>query len=314
MIWHIVYTCQIFSPDKCNFFLWGEDAKPREAAALLSNSRQERAMPPTPNQTPPSVAKTALVVAEETKKTSRRLASLNLNGSTTELDWPSDIPSDTGISSDDDSDAGPPSPSPVTRVRVEPASQSSSSRTTTITITTASKTKRRPVPPSSSNVTARNPSSQDSSIHDRFSTPLSKIRTPNFTYGANYPTPPTTTSALKTVTFDTNAAAVTPAPKIPTPTLFQTTPTTPRQTGPPLIEELLSLLAGHNVAIPTAAKLAIVDVCDRYEAQKRGIMKGRDVSRVAVKEREKTIGELQYRVESLEIEREALRRLRRDNV
>ncbi|KAK5117584.1 hypothetical protein LTR62_005006 [Meristemomyces frigidus] len=35
------YTCQNTEPKRCGFFLWDEDAKPREEAAVLSNSRTE---------------------------------------------------------------------------------------------------------------------------------------------------------------------------------------------------------------------------------------------------------------------------------
>ncbi|MCJ1246206.1 hypothetical protein MMC30_003411 [Trapelia coarctata] len=35
------YTCQKPQPKRCNFFLWDDEAKPREAAAVLNNSRSE---------------------------------------------------------------------------------------------------------------------------------------------------------------------------------------------------------------------------------------------------------------------------------
>ncbi|KAI9795505.1 MAG: hypothetical protein M1825_001455, partial [Sarcosagium campestre] len=35
------YTCQKPQPKRCNFFLWDDDAKPREASAVLANSRSE---------------------------------------------------------------------------------------------------------------------------------------------------------------------------------------------------------------------------------------------------------------------------------
>lgn len=36
-----VYTCQKLQRERCNFFLWDDDAKIRETAAVLSNSRSE---------------------------------------------------------------------------------------------------------------------------------------------------------------------------------------------------------------------------------------------------------------------------------
>ena len=41
----IVYTCQKPQPRRCNFFLWDDEAKPREAAAVLNNSRSEPITP-----------------------------------------------------------------------------------------------------------------------------------------------------------------------------------------------------------------------------------------------------------------------------
>lgn len=41
----LVYTCQKSQPKRCNFFLWDDEAKPREAAAVLNNSRSELITP-----------------------------------------------------------------------------------------------------------------------------------------------------------------------------------------------------------------------------------------------------------------------------
>lgn len=41
----LVYTCQKSQPKRCNFFLWDDEAKPREAAAVLNNSRSEPITP-----------------------------------------------------------------------------------------------------------------------------------------------------------------------------------------------------------------------------------------------------------------------------
>ena len=43
-----VYTCQNAQPKRCSFFLWDDEAKPREAAAVLNNSRTEPRTPVKP--------------------------------------------------------------------------------------------------------------------------------------------------------------------------------------------------------------------------------------------------------------------------
>ncbi|KAJ5161233.1 hypothetical protein N7492_006625 [Penicillium capsulatum] len=49
------YTCQTPVPHRCGFFLWVDDAKPREKEAVLANSRSE-IEPQTPSRTPRSGA------------------------------------------------------------------------------------------------------------------------------------------------------------------------------------------------------------------------------------------------------------------
>jgi GRF zinc finger len=51
------YTCQKPQHQRCNFFLWADDAKVREESAVLSNSRSE---PPRPPQTPRKNTTTAV--------------------------------------------------------------------------------------------------------------------------------------------------------------------------------------------------------------------------------------------------------------
>lgn len=48
----LVYTCQKSQPKRCNFFLWDDDAKVREEAAILNNSRSETGpkIPTKPSQ------------------------------------------------------------------------------------------------------------------------------------------------------------------------------------------------------------------------------------------------------------------------
>ena len=48
-----VYTCQKPQTTRCNFYLWDDEAKGREAAVVLNNSRSEpESEPQQPSQTP----------------------------------------------------------------------------------------------------------------------------------------------------------------------------------------------------------------------------------------------------------------------
>ena len=55
----LVYTCQKAQHKRCSFFLWSDDAKVREEAAVLNNSRSEPGPPPQP-QTPRKTTSTIL--------------------------------------------------------------------------------------------------------------------------------------------------------------------------------------------------------------------------------------------------------------
>lgn len=62
---YTVYTCQKAQPKRCDFFLWDDEAKSREAAAVLNNSRTEPIHSP---QTPSKISPYGLVTPQTSSR------------------------------------------------------------------------------------------------------------------------------------------------------------------------------------------------------------------------------------------------------
>ena len=108
-----------------------------------------------------------------------------------------------------------------------------------------------------------------------------------------------------------------PYPATPTPTRFSTTPlTTLRDSGPPsslshvqcpLVSQTLALLDSHHIALPPKARDDLISLLNTHDLRIKGIIRGRDISRLAIQNKEERIQELQGRIDTLESEREAWR-------
>ncbi|WEW58591.1 hypothetical protein PRK78_004059 [Emydomyces testavorans] len=104
-------------------------------------------------------------------------------------------------------------------------------------------------------------------------------------------------------------------PQTPTPIRFTSSPFMNRYpTRPPpqeqyckLISQTLTLLETHHISLPPDAKHELISLLDTYDLRTLGIIKGRDVSRMAIKSRDEKIQDLLERIECLEAEREAWR-------
>lgn len=78
-----VYTCQKPHPRRCNFFLWDDEAKPREAAAVLNNSRSE---PITPSKERPMPVSPEIINAYTPSKARESTQTTSTQGEV--FDWP----------------------------------------------------------------------------------------------------------------------------------------------------------------------------------------------------------------------------------
>lgn len=71
-----------------------------------------------------------------------------------------------------------------------------------------------------------------------------------------------------------------------------------------LASNILSVLDRHDVVVPTTASDELVALLDQHHLKTQGIIRGRDISRMALKKKDEEIQALKARVERLETERE----------
>ncbi|KAL8901049.1 MAG: hypothetical protein Q9207_005398 [Kuettlingeria erythrocarpa] len=293
-------------PKRCDFFLWDDDAKPREAAAVLSNSRTEPLpAPQTPRrpvdistlyglQTPltdaskghrspesfapytPSRSSGVLKKTNDTQDTSKTLTASDEEF----YDWPASDEDDVLKAADQAS----------SKCSMPPAETPSKVATTDV-LTTPGKRRFAELESGSMNTTAwPTPSETDGDVFKTPSTNLTKdgLLAPRQT--APWPS-------------DT-----------PTPRRF----TDMLQAGQDseLTSDVLGVLQDSKIVIDSNVKAELKTLCDRHALSTRGILKGRDISRATVNTKNAHISELQETIAALQAERETnravIRHLRRD--
>lgn len=301
------YTCQKAQPKRCDFFLWDDEAKAREAAAVLNNSRTEPTKSPqTPSKSSP--------YAPITPQTSSRFK----DGSS-EMITPY-TPSKTY--------SGPSSPARGTGTQA--------------TTTQGSNSEEEFYDwPASDDDELSKFADQASSVHpmpapetprkaikaDLLSTP-SKRRYDEIgagdgdTLGFDLRTPVTgregadifTVPAASTYGKGLFANGTLPSPA-DTPTSIRYKDISPTQDSE-LASEVLGAIRNHNASMTPEVQETLKSICNKHVLYTRGIMKGRDVTRAMVKTKDERIAELQGEIEDLKAERETnravIRHLRRD--
>ena len=302
------YTCQKAQPKRCDFFLWDDEAKCREAAAVLNNSRTESL--PSP-QTPQKYSPYGLT----TPQTSTRFSPANLEVTTpdTPSKPPNGAPSSshrgtaTQATTTQGSDLGeefynwPASDDDELSKVADQASSGHSmpppetSRKAVKTDVLSTPEKRR-----------YDEMALESGITGNTSWPMPLAGAP----GDDVFTTPATGAPGRGLFTNTNL----PSPaETPTPIRYKDIP--PSQDSE-LVSEMLNILQHHHVTIPPEARDAVKSICNKHILYTRGIMKGRDVSRAMVKTKDERMAELQGEIEGLKAERETnravIRHLRRD--
>ena len=105
-----------------------------------------------------------------------------------------------------------------------------------------------------------------------------------------------------------------PSPK-ETPTPIRYTNLLPNQDSE-LASEIFNVLQTNHICLAAEGRDALQTICNKHVSYTRGIMKGRDVSRAAIRTKDERIAELQKEIEGLKAERETnravIKHLRRD--
>ncbi len=90
-----------------------------------------------------------------------------------------------------------------------------------------------------------------------------------------------------------------------TPARGRAQPMQPEAAPSPLATAALAILT--NAHLDSQTKTELVDLLNKHDLRTQGVIKGREITRLAVQAKEKRIAELQARIEALEAERETNR-------
>ncbi|CAD6574684.1 MAG: hypothetical protein ASARMPREDX12_006895 [Alectoria sarmentosa] len=301
------YTCQKAQPKRCDFFLWDDEAKSREAAAVLNNSRTE---PPSSPQTPSKSSPYGLITPQTFSRFKDSSPNLNTpytpsktysapsssargngthptttQGSDSEeefYDWPASDDDELSRVTDQASSGHsmPPPEMPRKVVKADVPSTPGKRRYDEMA------------------------GDAGDALKDALWTPATRREEDDiFTKPA--------ASALGKGLF---ASGTIPSPAdTPTPIRYKDIPPTQESE---LASEVLSALQNHNASITPEVRETLKSICNKHVLYTRGIMKGRDASRAMVKSKDERMRELQGEIEGLKAERETnravIRHLRRD--
>jgi hypothetical protein len=295
-----VYKCQKPKPKQCKFFLWENEAEPREG----SGSRSEPRRPSTPttpsrnNKTPNSLKRQPgrpITQFNTPQKPPRSPAPAHTTNTPCALTrtprgWND---GESGVELDEESFEWPLSDEGVME------EDRSEERVAVIIPSTTSSGSQRPLQPSASSM----PLPQTPRKAPRTAattTPGKRARSRSPSALPTSTTPPHTLSTpqINRILFPTSQQQ-------------QSDPYSPTSPSPPSIPnsntltyEILTLLTAHNITLSPPATAALSHICNTHALRTQGIARGRDVSREALKEKERKIEELKRRVEGLEAERE----------
>lgn len=288
-----VYTCQKPQPKRCKFFLWDDDAQIREKHTLLSNSRSE---PDTPKKTPSKSVQLGGLLTPGTGTSYGNSDGSTARGAQTEprrrLDFssqqqtPTKIRKSSTLSSDEEAYSW--DESLDNEVGNLLGGSSSSTTRPRQPIFTPNKTPR----------TATNTSPSKRKLDDVFD---DNDKPPPYSESVS-----TTQSSSTTAPFSFSSIEVsaTPTPRRYKDVLSAQGEATSHNQPSDLASKILSILDRHDVVVPTTARDEFVTLLDQHHLKTQGIIRGRDISRMALKKKDEEIQTLKSRIERLETERE----------
>ncbi|KAF7163469.1 hypothetical protein CNMCM5623_008370 [Aspergillus felis] len=266
------YTCQKPQHKRCNFFLWQSDAEAREKLAVLSSSRTE---PRSANNTPtkPTVQGSGLLTPQtDTKVQDVRGMSVNRTPTPSKSGKARMMREDTDEFSWDDSSGAEELTELLERPRQPDFGQEGPRKAPrTVTITSPGKRKLSGIAnEGSESASALTPTSTSS--------PRMQTRLPPASAELSMtPTPGRYRNVLSTDAHDDSSE---------------------------LGLEALKILESHKVVVPKQAQDELLALLNQHDLKTKGIIRGRDISRIALKKKDETIMKLNERIASLETQRE----------
>ena len=278
----LVYACQKQQgdADRCGFFLWDDDAKPREESAVLGNARSEpERKNNTPARPPPQRAAPAHRVASPPPPYTieATAAEASRKRSRTVVDDEDDYGLDAGDSAFDDE---------LDRARLEAETPRKIQRVESLT------TPRRKLPWGPSDGPAIGFPTPQTERHERNDPFATRLAYP----GGSLLTP----SRLQPFE-EEETHAITPSSSFGTPT-----PSRFRDAGAPPTENSLTmgvfkLLSDENIHLPTRAEAVLKNLLAKHAEGKK---RGQDLLRKQIQAKDAKITEITHRNNTLQAELE----------
>ncbi|KAI9702005.1 MAG: hypothetical protein M1836_001349 [Candelina mexicana] len=320
-IWKF-HTCQQPQPKRCNFFLWDDEAKPREEAAVLNNSRSEPRSPPAT----PSRGGRGLAHSPQYEETSSRVRSPSRTASPSPmhassamqskvsamrsqhhvndeeeeefLDWP--LSDDDEVHLTEAADRASTSNNSRSARALPPIETPRKSAKTSV-YTSPGKRRRSPTDDGDAG------SLPTPSTDDPFFTPLSTVSRKNLFAESSEPKTPTKAGS--------NRFLMSPS-LTPTPNRYRDVSVGNGELSG-LTADVFKVLDLNSVKLNQEVQEALMQVLNRHTLQTQGVARGRDISRLALKTKDAKISELYNRIAALESASETdaavIRHLRQEN-
>ncbi|KAB8206101.1 hypothetical protein BDV34DRAFT_212541 [Aspergillus parasiticus] len=261
-----VYTCQRPQQQRCNFFLWASDAESREKLAVVSNSRTEpQNMPQTPTKTLRHGG-TGLL----TPQTDRQFRNAPEFGS---------------------KNFQTPSKSAKARMMTEDSEGFEWDDTIPDEVTTA---QHKPRQPDFGQVAGGSDSTPQKTPRTDYLTSPSKRKLSDMESTSSLtPTsvfsPPSTACRLPPASAEISMT--------PTPSKYRNALSADSAADTSELSlQALRILESHNAVVPRKAQEELTELLNRHDMKTRGIIRGRDISRSAIKKKDEEIMELNERI------------------
>ncbi|OKL58111.1 hypothetical protein UA08_06723 [Talaromyces atroroseus] len=278
------YTCQKPQSEGCKFFLWEDDAQVREKQTVLANSRSEHH---TPMRRPPKNNNTSTQVgglltpgtgARRTQASAHQNEEITLTPTKVRRIEQSTLDEDDNWDDNWDDEVEKimtRSTGPMRQPVFSPSTPSQTPRTATKSTTSPGKRKFEDFsnddhPPPSSET---EPGSSQSSFMTMSAAPFSSVEV------SATPTPRRYKDVLSAHGMSSTSLS-------------------------DLSAKVFAIFDRHNVVVPTVARDEVSMFLDQQHLRAQGILRGREMSWMALKKKDGEIKSLKERIESLESERE----------
>lgn len=280
------HTCQQSEPKRCSFFLWDEDAKPREQAAVLGNSHAEPSAPGQQGKTQDMRRHSPFrgALAEPVTPTSvNPKRSAHVAG----LDRHEEEDYEWGMSHDDEQAIA------HVAAEVEPHTPNKAAKMGVYATPSVTATTKRKIP---------------------WLEPLDFTLPTSPSGGIDTPTKTLSPDHTQDVRTPEMSRAPVSDPCTPLPAVrFKDALVNPADSAASLTVEALSVLA--SIPVPDEVISRLRSVLSKHDLKTRGVIKGRDISRLALEAKTAKIAELEAKIVSLqadrELDRNIIRNLRR---